>query len=179
MKKLDDITECGTERLVLGGSLKNGKTKSCGCLQRESVIERNISNSTHGHTVKQMSNKTYQAWKGIKDRCFNKDSNGYKNYGGRGISICERWANSFERFLADMGEAPRGMSIDRINNNGNYEPSNCKWSTPKEQANNRRSNRHTNITGKALSIAQAAFALGVKYSTLLYRINAQGSNPNA
>lgn len=82
--------------------------------------------------------KTYSCWVHIKQRCFNKKNNNYKNYGGRGITICSRWKNSFENFLKDMGESPDGLSIDRIDNNGDYEPKNCKWSTNKEQQKNRR-----------------------------------------
>jgi hypothetical protein len=88
----------------------------------------------HGH--RKLRTPTYRSWQAMKERCFNEKSIGYKRYGGKGITVCERWKNSFENFLADMGERPEGKTIDRIDHTGNYEPSNCKWSTRKEQARN-------------------------------------------
>lgn len=86
------------------------------------------------------SSRTYRIWRGMQSRCFNPKVKEYRYYGARGIIVCDRWRD-FRNFLADMGEIPSGLSIDRINNDGNYEPGNCKWSTAKEQANNRRSNK--------------------------------------
>lgn len=120
--------ECGNIKEIDSHSLLNGNTKSCGC----------STNLKHGHTSNKGKNsKTYYCWASMKSRCLNKNHVRYKNYGGRGISICKEWL-LFENFLSDMGEKPDGLSIDRINNNGNYKSSNCKWSTPKEQANNKR-----------------------------------------
>jgi hypothetical protein len=121
------LCECGNITEVESHSLKNGNTKSCGCLSIK-----------HGHTKKYGKNTiTYYCWASMKSRCLNPNHERYKDYGGRGIQVCERWMK-FENFLADMGEKPNGLSIDRIDNEGHYELSNCKWSNDKDQANNRR-----------------------------------------
>lgn len=120
--------ECGNEKAILEASLKSGKTRSCGCYD----LERR---RTHGLSY----SKIYATWVGMKQRCYNTKCKDFKTYGGRGIIVCERWKESFVNFYEDMGERPNdNMSIDRIENDGNYEPSNCKWSTSKEQSNNRR-----------------------------------------
>src|SRR5690606_2812880 len=116
--------------------LRTGKTKSCGCLR----IETNISKgTTHGHS----GTRTYQAWLNMKSRCSNKKNISYENYGGRGISICDRWLNSFENFLEDMGECPDNLTLERMDVNGNYEPNNCIWEDYSQQLFNQ-SLRSTN-----------------------------------
>jgi hypothetical protein len=125
--------ECGTERNVLGESLRSGNTQSCGCLQKEAV--RRIS-FRHGYAVRNKRSRAYKAWYHMLDRCSRQANPRYHRYGGRGITVCKRW-KKFENFLADMGEPPAGLSLDRINNDGPYAPDNCRWVTPKEQANNR------------------------------------------
>lgn len=122
--------DCGVEKII-GSSNLIGGTKSCGCLKRETII--NIF-TTHGMT----KSPERMSWKAAKARCFNKNSDKYRDYGGRGITMCSRWVNSFQNFYDDMGVRPPGTSLDRIDNDGNYEPGNCKWSTPKEQQRNRR-----------------------------------------
>lgn len=124
--------DCGTERIIYDGNLVAGRTKSCGCLATES----RRASYTHGHATGGKT-RTYTIWKGIKQRCLNPGATVWDYYGGRGIRVCERWMR-FENFLADMGEAPDDRSIDRINTDGDYEPSNCRWATAVEQRANRR-----------------------------------------
>jgi len=125
--------ECGKDKAIYSYDLKSGHTKSCGCLRQETTGNKL---KTHG-----LSNKIpeYESWKGMKKRCANPKDKEYRNYGDRGIKVCDRWLNSFKSFYADMGSKPSpSHSIDRIDVDGNYEPSNCRWATPKQQRNNQR-----------------------------------------
>lgn len=114
--------------------------------------------------------RTYQCWCDMKQRCYNQNCAQYKNYGGRGIVVCERWVDSFDNFIVDMGEKPEGMTIDRVDVNGNYEPSNCRWLSNKEQQSNRRNNVLITHNGQTMTQRQWAAHLGINELTLNYRI---------
>lgn len=132
------VCSCGNIKQVYTQNLRNGKTKSCGCYQSDHqsqvITERN---TVHGHNVVGNSTPTYRSWIAMRQRCNDQNSDNYPNYGGRGITICERWDN-FLLFLEDMGERPPDTSIDRIDVNGNYEKDNCRWATRSQQQKNKR-----------------------------------------
>ncbi|GGF26373.1 hypothetical protein [Hymenobacter cavernae] len=152
--------ECGQQTEVNTDNLRNGTTQSCGCLHRESTAAINYK---HGEANYSKENKT---WFGIKARCYNPNAEKYPQYGERGITVCERWLDSYEDFLLDMGRAPtKDHSIERIDVNGNYEPSNCRWATAKEQANNKTTNVFLELNGVIKTLAQWAETLGYNYKS--------------
>jgi hypothetical protein len=155
--------ECGNMVNVSAAYLKKGNNRSCGCLQREAAAR----NGTRTHEMSGTS--IYDIWCSMLKRCNNPNN---KNYGGRGIKVCDRWLD-FKNFYEDMGERKGKLTIDRIDNNGNYEPSNCKWSSIKEQANNRRGNIMLTYENECLTLAQWSEKTGINRMTIYWR-NKQG-----
>lgn len=155
------LCDCGKTHECVAASVKRGLTKSCGCIRGKTA-----NNLKHGKTGTQ----EYRLWRGIRNRCYNSDASHYKRYGARGIKMCARWQN-FENFLADMGSKPSGMSLERIDNNGDYEPDNCRWATPREQANNRSNNRRITFDGVTMNVNEWAAKLGISTPTLIRRLN--------
>ena len=159
------LCDCGTEKLVSGSALKRGRIKSCGCAQFDAIKQTCKTNRTHYKST----SPEYMVWRSMKKRCTLQSDPGYKIYGGRGISFCVRWLD-FENFLSDMGNRPSEKhSIERVDVNGNYEPSNCVWATAKEQANNRTNNIKIDFEGKAMTIANLAEKVGINRITIYWR----------
>ena len=156
--------DCGNIKTIPLGNLKTGASKSCGCLNYEK-LKGNTHNKKHGMSF----SKEYNSWRAMLDRCENKNYREYIEWGGRGVKVCERW-HDFENFYNDMGKRPNGMTLDRIDNNGNYEPSNCRWATAKVQGNNRRSNTLITYNGETRTLQQWADKVGIKANTIHNRI---------
>lgn len=159
--------DCGAQNAVTRGSLINGMSRSCGCLKPE--LSR-VSATRHGHAGRGRFSGTYQSWKSAIYRCHDPKSISYPRYGALGIQVCEAWRNSFEVFLADMGERPAGTSIERIKSDHGYEPGNCRWATSREQARNQKSNRFVVVGGVEMHITDALIATGVNKSTFYRRL---------
>lgn len=175
--------DCGQAVNLRFSSLLSGVTQSCGCLQREATAARCRARATHGHTRRvdgRSSTPEFRSWKGMKERCSRPIGDHAARYHDRGIRVCDRWRESFENFLADMGLRPSPRhSIDRIDNNGNYEPGNCRWATTKEQACNRTNSRRIKLDGMAMTIAEAAERTGLKFATIYSRLEDGWSDDEA
>lgn len=170
------VCDCGNVSSYSLSKIKKGHTKSCGCYLKDKMKELNENKDykyliTHGLS----KTSTYKTWSRIKERCFNSNDPAYKNYGGRGITMCDRWKDSFENFLEDMGERPgKDYSIDRIDNEQGYSPENCKWATHKEQHRNTRRNVWIEFNAEKKVITDWADEYGVKRNTLKYRLEVLG-----
>lgn len=159
---------CGKTVFPVRDSLLRGDVTSCGCFQKETARERRTS---HGKST----SSEYKSWSGMLDRCRNPKNRAYGNYGGRGISVCDRWASSFQSFLEDMGEKPGPeYSIDRKDNDSDYKPGNCRWATKETQGRNRRGLISTSET---TNLKEAALAAGIVYGTAHSRVNRLGWTP--
>lgn len=158
------ICECGKEKEIYTSSLTSGKSKSCGCSNYKNL---KITQPTHGMT----GTKIYEAWTHLRSRCKNSKDKNYKNYGGRGITVCKEW-NKFENFQewSNKHGFKDGLSIDRIDNNGNYEPSNCRWTTSKVQQNNTRHNRKLTIKGETKNFLEWCRFIKIDPKTMYYRL---------
>jgi hypothetical protein len=153
---------CGREKVSLAYNVRSGNTASCGCLAKEVAAESakkaaplaGLANRTHGMA----RTPTYQAWRGALSRCYRQKDKRYPDYGGRGIAVCDEWKASFSAFLRDMGARPDGMTLDRIEVNGNYEPNNCRWATRLQQARNTRANVATEAMAEEIRARRIAGA---------------------
>jgi hypothetical protein len=160
------MCDCGTKHTVKSIILRRGISKSCGCLEIEA---RYTSQRTHGHTSSGTS-PTFHSWAGMISRCTNEHHVSYPRYGGRGISVTERW-HSFQNFLDDMGVKPDGFSLDRINNSLSYSPENCKWSDAIQQARNKSNNHLISHNGETKCLQEWADLLGISGSSLRCRLS--------
>ncbi len=159
--------ECGNTRQIEIYLVRSGNSKSCGCLRLERLREKLI---THGMGSRKSENyPTYSSWQHMKDRCLNPNNKYYKNYGGRGITVCDRWMN-FENFLEDMGVSKKGETVERIDNNKDYSKENCRWATFTEQMNNTSRTHWIEYEGRKQSMAEWAKEKGIAYDKLATRI---------
>lgn len=167
------LCDCGNEAIVSSGNLRS-ETTSCGCYQKEQARK---AKTKHGMSHSALS----YIWVSIKQRCFNKKNKGYKNYGGRGIKICKEWINSFQAFYDYVSQLPhcgeKGYSLDRINNDGNYEPGNVRWATRSEQNRNRRRVRTFKNNGQTHTLQEWSELTGIPFGTIEYRYR-QGKSPS-
>ena len=164
--------DCGNDTIVSVHKLRTGSTKSCGCIRRENLSSG--IRKTHGmHNTPE-----YETWCAMIKRCNNEKCDSYKNYGGRGITVCNEWLD-FEKFYADMGNRPKNSTIERINVNGNYEPCNYKWATKKEQGRNKRTNRLIEFRGSTRCLSELAEQYKINMKTLWARLKSGWSMEKA
>lgn len=154
--------DCGKNVVVNGSNLRRGNSRSCGCLKAEKTSQ---AKSTH----RMSQTKLYRVWAAMISRCYNRNSSGFEHYGGRGIGVCDRWFE-FENFYRDMGNPLPKQTLERIDNDADYSPDNCRWATMREQARNRRSTHYLTIDNLSLSIAEWASRTGIKPSIISERV---------
>lgn len=164
------LCDCGSETSVFLDALRRGASTSCGCLRSEGIQKRSL---THGHQVGRTITRTLKSYRHAKARCQNPNNHKFPVYGGRGIKMCDRWSESFEAFLTDMGECPRGLTLDRIDVNGDYEPGNCRWASQHVQTRNKTTNVFVVHEGETLILKDFAKKVGVKYGSLHSRMKYQ------
>ena len=168
------VCSCGATSIVSRYDLERGHSRSCGCLMRE-VARRTIAVASqaslkHGNTSRNGASPEYRSWSSMRQRCNNPQNHRYKDYGARGIQVCERW-KEFATFLADMGQRPLGTSLDRVNNDGNYELGNCRWATPKQQQRNGRRVRIVSRNGITGPFRDVCDSLGISYMMVRTRLS--------
>ena len=159
------LCDCGVIKQVTAAALRRGNVVSCGCKKNDNARALGLASATHGAS----KSRTYNIWHGIKARVFNKNNPSYKDYGGRGVTMCKEWSESFAHFLKDMGPAPDGFVIDRIDCDGDYMPSNCRWVSTQQSAENKRCSRIVLLGGEKMTLEKAAKATGIPAATLRYR----------
>jgi hypothetical protein len=163
--------DCGNQKSVAGHTLTGMLSKSCGCARDEETSRRNFKHGVVTGCHRATTPRTYNCWRNMKARCQRPNSPKYPIYGGRGIKVCDRWQD-FANFLEDMGECPSAAhSIDRIDNDGNYEPSNCRWATVAQQASNQSTNLRLTLRGQTMTLAEWSRSTGINHTTILQRIN--------
>ncbi len=169
------LCDCGNQTIVINSTLRTGSSQSCGCLRRERT---SIARTSHGHTKGRYPSPTYYSWVSMWQRCTNPNNKHFKDYGGRGIKICERW-RQFGTFLEDMGVRPTGLTIERIENAKGYEPGNCAWETQKVQSRNKRTNRIYTVAGITGCILELCEHFGISFSTVSWRLRRNWSPEHA
>lgn len=174
--KWECVCECGAVVRVVASKLKTGHTRSCGCLLIDWIRS---AKTTHGHALKTGRSLTYKSWSNMKTRCGNPKAVNFARYGGAGVTICRRWLDSFEAFLADMGERPsQRHSIERVDNAKGYEPGNCIWATISQQSVNKKISLTVIVNGTPVPLSEACHRYGVKYGTAWMRLH-EGREWNA
>lgn len=172
--------DCGNQSLALGYNLRTGHTQSCGCM----LLEKCAENARRLHTTHGMSyTPTHRSWRNMVHRCTKPSDSSYCRYGALGVTVCARWleqnGQGFLNFIADVGERPAGMTLDRIENTKGYEPGNCRWATPSQQQNNRTTTKFIEYAGQRKSVGEWAKEKGINFGVLAFRVKAGWSAERA